>query len=390
MHPHDLIPAATWVRNLTTASLLLAVAVACGQSADIDDTVAPAADSVLPTAADKQSYVDQLHALGVDKYLGIEPVSSTTVGDWEAYYYDVTAGATCLHGTPYIVSVRPATVPTSATVLYLQGGGACWDELTCTLGFAKKTADVPDGYHNGIFDRTNPENPVKDYNIVFASYCDGSVFSGDAKVDYGGQETWHWGIRNLSAAVTILRDRFADSTTLLVTGSSAGGFGTFMALGVVRAALPDRYIHLLNDSGPGIENPKLAETMGRGIRRQWQFEQFLPSDCVECDEQLLFLLDYALAHDPDLSVGMYSYLDDSVIGTLFVQFFSAYPAILRETTDRIHERFPDRFRRFFVDGAEHTILANKQFYQPFPQKGTVADWTRAFLSNDLSHWIDWR
>lgn len=374
------------ITHLIAASFLAFFA-ACGTSATV---TAPIVSQPTPTAESKAAYVGQLKALGVDRYLGIAPKSTATDGLWQTYHYDVTAGAACIDGSDYIVSFRPSPNGSRDVALYLEGGGACWSELTCFgVPFAKRTADVP-GSSRGMFVADDERNPTRDWNIVFASYCDGSVFSGDNTVRYGERTAYHWGLRNLSAAVTVLLERIPDPGRLLVTGSSAGGFGTFMAMGLVRAAYPGTYLYLLNDSGPGLENPALLPTMGESIRKQWQFEQFLPPDCEACDDQLIGLIPYALARDPDMHAGLFSYLNDSVIGTVFLQFYADYPDVLWQTTDPIHANFPDRFRRYFVEGFEHTILQDALFYGGWPQPQPFYQWFDGFLRRDLEVWQDRR
>lgn len=367
---------------------LLALSLAaCGESENLMSP--PLAKQ--PDAASKAAYLDQLQSLGVGQYLGIKPVTTATSGDWQVYVFDVTAGAACIDGSNYQVAVRPSPSGSANTILYLEGGGACWSELTCFgAPFANRQADLPSSGRGGMFSRDDERNPVRDWNIVFAPYCDGSVHSGDNIVSYGQRQGYHWGLRNLSAAVSIMQERFPAPQQLLLTGSSAGGFGTFMAMGVVRVAYPDQYVAVLNDSGPGLENPALLDSMGADIRRNWQFEQFLPRDCSDCDQQLINLIPYALARDPDMHVGLFSYLNDSVIGTVFLQTYDNFPHLLWQNTDPIQQAYPDRFRRYFIEGMEHTILGSDQYYGAPQQPQPFYDWFAGLLERDLTRWVDRR
>ncbi|MCJ7810722.1 MAG: pectinacetylesterase family protein, partial [Dehalococcoidia bacterium] len=46
----------------------------------------------------------------------------------------------CSRGTPFAYFVHPGTV--NRLVVYFQGGGACWNDTTCSLGgIFKETAD---------------------------------------------------------------------------------------------------------------------------------------------------------------------------------------------------------------------------------------------------------
>ena len=77
-------------------------------------------------------YLDRLHSMGVDKYIGLEPTAETTQtidnSTWEVYYYDPSSPARCFNGKQYIVSLHRGDP--QKVMLYLEGGGACWDYST--------------------------------------------------------------------------------------------------------------------------------------------------------------------------------------------------------------------------------------------------------------------
>src|SRR5688572_19641169 len=95
-------------------------------------------------------------------------------------------GATCRDGTPtgIGVSLNPAS---TKVAIYLEGGGACFNEDTCNenpshfdaSNFANLTAG------GGIDDRGEDENPIRDWNMFFIPYCTGDVHAGD-NPDGGG------------------------------------------------------------------------------------------------------------------------------------------------------------------------------------------------------------
>lgn len=160
-----------------------------------------------PTATDRAKYVRRLEARGVTKYVGvIEPATATTKGDWTVDHYPVSTGAGCLDDSEVLLSWRPAAEPSGEVLLYLEGGGACWSAETCfSLPLAPRSAGTPGSA--GVFDQEIPRNPVRRHDIVNASYCDGSVWSGDHVSDYGAR---HWGLRNLSAAMSFVRVHYGD------------------------------------------------------------------------------------------------------------------------------------------------------------------------------------
>ena len=138
------------------------------------------------TATGTPSLVDELIASGVGRYLGDStPVETVPNGAWDSLRFDAAdAKAICLRGDPYRVEIHHGT--NNKVLLYLEGGGACWNNQSCwEAPTAKLTADPLFGA--GIFELDNPDNPFKDWNIVYVPYCDGSVFGGDNVADYDGK-----------------------------------------------------------------------------------------------------------------------------------------------------------------------------------------------------------
>lgn len=72
--------------------------------------------------------MNELQAKGVDKYLGqFTLISSETVGDgWTKHQFDTEGGdgPVCIAGTPFSAFTRVGNP--SKLLIFLQGGGACW------------------------------------------------------------------------------------------------------------------------------------------------------------------------------------------------------------------------------------------------------------------------
>ncbi|HSQ01015.1 MAG TPA: pectin acetylesterase-family hydrolase [Candidatus Dormibacteraeota bacterium] len=382
----------------TTAAATLTATPASTATAAPTDTLPPTATATaLPTvtatpqptatvtSTRTPSLVDELIATGIGKYLGDDTPSETVPnGAWDSLRFDpADAKAICLRGDPYQVEIHRGS--NDKVLLYLEGGGACWNNDSCWVTpTAKLTADPSFGA--GIFELDNPANPFKDWNIVYAPYCDGSVFGGDNLALYDSRPTYHHGVQNLSAAVTAMRAAFPDPSQIVVAGSSAGGYGTYTGYGVTRVAFPDTPIVTLNDSGPGLQNPDDTAAINDRLSN-WRFQQFVPPSCTRCGEQLTYLTEWGLERDPDLRVGYFSNLRDVIIRTFNGLSADAYEALLRQVTDDIHGRQPERFKRFFVQGESHTILELPGFYTLAIGDTRIDEWT-ADLLDDGPRWRD--
>ena len=78
-------------------------------------------------------------------------------------------------------------------MVYFEGGGACWDNYTCTfpLGGAGPGFFVPaihpltdPNAFDGVFKSSNAKNPVKDWSVVYIPYCTGDLHAGSATKTY--------------------------------------------------------------------------------------------------------------------------------------------------------------------------------------------------------------
>jgi hypothetical protein len=387
-------------RPTPTATLVPATATAPPTATSVNtDTPRPTATATVPptatgtatevpsaTATETPSIVDELEATGVGRHLGIMPASMTTRpdGQWDEYLYDPAAeDAICLRGGQYQVEVHRGT--SDKVLLYLEGGGACWNRANCVDSPTAKLTAAP-LLRAGIFEFDNPANPFREWNIVYAPYCDGSVFAGDNIADYGGNRTYHHGLQNLSAAVTLMREQFPAPQQIVVAGSSAGGYGTFSGYGVARVAYPDTPILVLNDSGPGLQNPDDTQNIQDRLDN-WKYAQFVPPSCTRCSTQQTYLTEWGLERDATLRVGYFSFLQDVVIRTFNNLSGEAYEALLREVTDDLHGRQAERFKRFFVQGSGHTVLELPTFYATEINGTSMRDWT-ADLLTDGPAWQD--
>ena len=326
-----------------------------------------------------------LQAAGLDRYLGTiavpRPVKN---GDWNRYPYAAdTDGPICLGGAAYQVEVHRGS--SNNVMLYLEGGGACWSYQNCVAAPTAKSVANP-LFGSGIFDFEDADNPFADWTIVYAPNCDGSLFAGDNTVDYDGTIIHHRGLRNLSAAVDVMRAVALTPDRIVVGGSSAGGYGTFSGYGVTRIAYADQEITILDDSDPGLQNPD--DNANIELRNQnWLYRQFIPASCADCQTQGTNLIDWALRRDRALRVALFSHLRDGVIRGFNLLRPAAFEGLLRDITDPIHAAHPDRFKRFFINGDAHDVLPTPAFDTLSSRGTSLKSWTRDFLA-DGPAWQD--
>ena len=157
----------------------------------------------------------------------------------------------CADGSEFNFWVRQAD-PTKV-VLFLEGGGACFDPTTCS--FVDSTTydwnispDDDPALMSGIFDFSNPENPLADYSFVYVPYCTGDVHLGNLTHEYSPELTVeHVGMVNGTAALTYLGENFASAEQVVVVGESAGAVAAPLYGGLVSDLLPDAQVTVYAD-----------------------------------------------------------------------------------------------------------------------------------------------
>ncbi len=338
-------------------------------------------------AQQAQSYLQMLKGLAFNRYLD-SPVAFDSV-----YHLDVWDGYSltgaeyqCVFGEHYPLLAHAGT-ETDKTVFWLQPGEECWpDHPNCGKSDKQYTdeeilAYIAHGANGGPFGpvSADPDNPVARWNYIYVPTCDGSFHSGDAAADYdkdGVPDHFHNGLRQTSAAVSLMKKLFPNSKEILIVGSSNGGYGTFGATPIVRLAFPDAQLYVLNDSGPGLFRPE-EPALWPVLIKTWNLSSMLPANCPQCQNQLIYLFDWMLDYDSKLKIGMFTSYQDAVVSQVVGMSGEENERLLRTTTAQIHQNHPDTFKRYFIQGDSHCIA---DFYNQV-HGVTVWMWLDALINN---------
>lgn len=221
---------------------------------------------------------------------------------WQTIKLAPSTGAVCGNGSQYKFFVN--RVPnTRNTIVYMEGGGACWDYASCSgqtgVRGARNPNGIPDDYMSLLNPgtslvspfvvRVHPWSAVKTqrWNMIYVPYCTGDVYTGDKVAVYSdesGQSAplvwYHNGARNTRAVVAWMKERLPRPTQMLSTGCSAGGIGSLTNYAHVRRDLAPTRGYLIDDSGPAFEAPAGADTaqypsrlLQTFIRSAWGLDQ---------------------------------------------------------------------------------------------------------------------
>jgi hypothetical protein len=345
----------------------------------------------------------QLHNSHVDKYLGqFTPAASTPIGDgWTQHDFDPDGGngPICIAGTPFSVYTR--TGDPSKLLIFEQGGGACWQDFyNCNITVGNNPLPpFPHVDQAGIWNVDSPDNVYADYSVVYIPYCDGSVFTGDndvadANFPYGPVRH-HRGLRNQSAGMDLAKALFPDATQITVAGSSAGGVG---AAGFAPFLARFEFGNLVdltvfNDAGPVAVNLDASQSAAIAARASdWNFGQFYPASCEECDDlgQATAVIAWRLKNDRTVRESYYD-TDGDLTNRFFMGLLgdqAAWRDLIVTEHGLLNAAYPNRYKRFIVAGdTTHTALQTLLFYNTDADGVLLDDWTADFVDH-APGWVD--
>ncbi len=275
-------------------------------------------------------------------------------------------GAFCGDGSPTGIAVYPGS---SDLLVFLDGGGACWTWDTCfgnirsiitagPFGAAQLPLRMAVGA-DSVLDAGAASDPFAGWTKVFVPYCTGDVHSGDTVTTYTGPQGQtaafhHVGHANVLAALGRIVAEVPAPSRVVVSGSSAGGFGSFINYPTLRASWPDAPGYLVDDSGPAVAG--LSPDLTGGWTGSWDLTGATDAWCPDCSSDLSAVYGVLSARYSDDRMALLSYLQDGTIS----MFFGLAPADLATKLGDVATKLGalPGWRWFYQSGVAHTMLGN--------------------------------
>lgn len=343
------------------------------------------------------------------------PAPSLPAGEW----VQTTPQPVRVRGHLYrpTCSNAPGTDPTysfwfrqgsaDGLLVFFNGGGACWSDGTCDkprlagsramfsgdqAASVYKSELLPgDGptRMGGLFDQSNPRNPVRGWSMVFVSYCTGDVHSGSNTAKYRNPTTGqpftieHRGWDNMQVILQWMRAHVKPPSRLLVIGSSAGSYGSATHYAALRSLYPDARSAFLGDSGMGVSTPSFEAARNRNWNYQLPVSVFGRDAQRTPDAEVVARL---AAHYPQDRFSQYTRTYDHIQRSFYTQMGG--PDRCQAWTDRMVQELAPRqqspnFRSYLAEGEDHTILRSPQVYSERSGGMPFVDWLAALLNGPL-------
>ena len=253
-------------------------------------------------------------------------------------------GTFCRDGSQNGLYVRRGSA--RKLLIYLEGGGACSTSKFCeynparidevlsgddstvlsvaggvVAGRQQPGLMTEDGEPSGIFDSSNPRNPVRDWNQVYIPYCTGDVHFGtkpDTQVSGLASKQQFVGYSNMQKFIGRLVPTFKDAVDqVALVGASAGSFAATLNYSMVQDAFAEVPVSLIADSGPFLGPEAMTSCLQQRWRDSWGFDGALPPDCAECEASsksgVTGLYDFLLKKHPNARIALLSSMSDEMI-----------------------------------------------------------------------------
>ncbi|MFO0600526.1 MAG: pectin acetylesterase-family hydrolase [Myxococcaceae bacterium] len=402
------------MRVLWRCAVLAVVAVGCGTPVEVPP--APDSGSMNDGGAGRDGGADAGPGDAGSTDAGSNDAGASDAGTGDGGTLDVgdagavwtfvpIAGSKCARGAQ--TGFGYSAGATDTLVIFLQGGGACWNTGTChpslqqwgpVCNYGSNSVclwDNPGGTQplaafvahpdpfpadgggafpselaqvkSSLLFARRAENPLSAASYVFVPYCTGDLHAGDATRTYlvkadlvsNPAPVTHAfnGARNMDLFLADLRARHPTVNTIYLMGASGGGYGASLNLHRVRAAFPEAVVHLLADSAPMLDSPHWNDWAS-----EWNIQ--LPPGCAGCDAGLSNVLEREIDLATGARVGLLAFQEDGVITRFFFSGgdtnswlnppFATYSASLNAELLRYDARPAARY--FVVTGQEHVML----------------------------------
>jgi Pectinacetylesterase len=298
-------------------------------------------------------------------------------------------------------------------MVYFEGGGACWDSLTCTFPIAGLPAEIPQFFvpavdpatdpstFDGVFKADNPANPVADWNVVYIPYCTGDLHTGSTSKTYlnVGHPTLplptsfriqHRGFDNFMVVLDWMKKNIDKPAKVLVAGSSAGGYGATANFPWIQRTYPRASTYVLADASQGVTTA--AWDTGKPGRGSWNIQ--LAPWVYGADPSLIpgpELMRVASKASPRTRTAQFTTVQDgvqigfySVLKLLYGPGGScADPAVdwYQQMSTKLVSYATDvpNFRHYVASGDYHTILRSPQFFAESSAGSSFNGWLSGML-----------
>lgn len=313
-------------------------------------------------STEQPPYGQRLGELPEDNFTFIKPAGETI----------------CSLGTEYGFAVRRGDP--NKIVVEFEGGGACWNAGTCDNPYSESATPIYKDIVNAAqytgtqvgLRADNDANPVKGWTHIVVPYCSADIHWGDKESTYGDRTVQHRGVKNTKAVLDYVYSQIKAPERILVTGCSAGGYGSVYWTPEVRAHYANSKVKHFSDSAAGVIAPTYFET----LQNAWNFTANVRSEMGDVAQftSLKFLYGGIARNWPDVPTSQYNALSDTTQATFYsVMGGSGWQASMLSNMSELLNDVPT-FNTYLSDGNVHCQIDKNDMYGKEIGGTKLTDW----------------
>jgi hypothetical protein len=300
----------------------------------------------------------------------------------------------CARGEPFSFFFYQGT--SDKLAVDFVGGGACWNEETCSNDgiFYDSVDDIRDRVERGLeglYDHSNAANPIKNWSHIVIPYCTGDIHWGDSVVTYGtGEKAFkihHKGAANVKSVMEWIKTNLQKQPQdLLVTGCSAGSYGSVYWTPHLKEMFPKSSFFQLGDSGVGVVTDDFFRKHFSIWNPMKNVSDWIPGlDPRQVDWYRLKATDmYEAIGDyyPDVKLSQFTTAYDST-QIFFYELMGGggeaeWSQKMFSFLNRIENRLPN-FSYYVAGGQDHCVIPYNDIYKVKAQNVSFIDWFQNYL-----------
>jgi hypothetical protein len=301
----------------------------------------------------------------------------------------------CADGSRFSFWERQAD-PTRV-VLFLNGGGVCWDASMCAFTSTNQPGENdfydwntqggerPDG-RSGFFDLTRAENPFAGYSVIYVSSCTGDAHLGNVAQKLSPTLTvQHRGYVNGTAALDYLAKHYPGAAQVVVIGKTAGSIAAPLYGGLVADRLPHAKVTVFGaQSGAW---PNNADFNAKVLGKAWGAYGAVPAWAVAGltvrDWGIPRFWVHAAHHAPGLVLSRFDWAFDPHAAVEVTRWMPGNPPNLLAIIDANEaaiEAAGVTLHSYTAPGANHGFFEFDAFYDLKVNNVRLVDWLKQLVS----------
>ncbi len=301
----------------------------------------------------------------------------------------------CADGSEY--AFFDAKVDSTKVVLYLDGGGVCFDAESCANQNTPGTGERPGPDYDPSIEGENPSNegglfltdransPFAGFSFIYVPLCTADAHLGTATRTYSPELTVHHkGFVNGSAALNYLTKNYPDAAQIVVVGNTAGAAAAPLYGGLLADQLPNARVTVFGaQSGSFPNDPDLNAKTGElwgayANMPNWDVNKGLTAR--DWGSQQLWI--QVGRHNPKVALARFDFaFDPNAIGTLeYLKVPDPSNTLAKiDANEKLIEAAGVDLHSYVAPGNGHGILEFDIFYEMEVNGVKLADWVKALV-----------